>query len=115
MSPKSTTPQAMSRARTLRKTQTPFEQQLWYHLRDSRFTEFKFRRQYPIGKYIVDFVCLQRRLIVELDGSQHSENVSHDQERDGWLKLQGFTVLRFWNNQWGNERDGVLQAILNAL
>jgi very-short-patch-repair endonuclease len=105
----------INRARHLRKAQTLFEQQLWKCLRDRRFKQFKFRRQHPMGSYIVDFVCLERMLIVELDGSQHAKRKSYDAERDAWLTKQDFRVLRIWNNQWIAERESVLQAILNAL
>ena len=80
----------------LRRDMTDVERKLWFALRDRRFEQFKFRRQVPIGKYIVDFVCLERRLIVELDGSQH-EGSLHDAKRDAWLRTQNFRVLRFWN------------------
>ncbi len=85
-----------ARARTMRKAPTEAEKKLWYLLRDRRFSEFKFRRQLQIGRYIADFVCLERRLIVEADGGQHAES-SYDAERDAWLAAQGFRVRRFWN------------------
>ena len=103
------------RARELRAEQTPAEQQLWQQLRAKRFAGFKFRRQEPIGRYIADFVCFRAKLIVELDGSQHLENREHDENRDIWLKEQGFVVLRFWNNQWALEAESVLEAIWLAL
>lgn len=103
------------RARELRAEQTPAEQQLWQQLRAKRFAGFKFRRQEPIGRYIADFVCFRAKLIVELDGSQHLENREHDENRDIWLKEQGFVVLRFWNNQWALEAESVLEAIWRAL
>lgn len=80
----------------MRKEPTEAERKLWHLVRDRRFSGFKFRRQVPIGRYIVDLVCLDRRLIVEADGGQHAEN-SYDAERDAWLAGQGFRLRRFWN------------------
>ena len=102
-------------ARTLRKNMTGAEQLLWRGLRKRQLNGFRFRRQHPIGKYIVDFVCLEQKLIVELDGGQHLEQQRYDIQRDDWLRSQGYTVLRFWNNQVMNELDQVLEAILNIL
>ncbi len=104
-----------NRARELRHEQTPDEQALWRSLRDRRFAGFKFRRQYPIGHYIVDFICLDSRLIVELDGAQHLDNHEYDQNRDAWLVEQGFRVLRFWNNEWRTSADEVLNCIWHQL
>jgi len=106
---------AINRARRLRKDQTLFEQQLWKCLRDRRFSQFKFRRQHPVGPYIVDFVCLQSMLVIELDGSKHAENNLYDLARDRWLNERGYRVLRIWNNQWITDRESVLQGILNLL
>jgi len=75
----------------------------------------KFKRQKPIGRYVVDFVCLEDNLIIELDGGQHAENQEYDQERDAWLRGQGFTVLRFWNNELMNETGSVLERIRLAI
>ncbi len=83
-------------ARHMRKAYTDAEQKLWLILRNRRFIDHKFRRQVSIGTYIVDFVCFSHKLIIEADGSQHAEN-AHDMQRDQWLQLQGFTILRFWN------------------
>jgi very-short-patch-repair endonuclease len=101
-------------AKRLRRDMTDVEKKLWFALRDRRFEQYKFRRQVPIGKYIVDFVCLERRLIVELDGSQH-EGSLHDAKRDAWLRAQNFRVLRFWNVDINQALDGTLLAILEAL
>ncbi|POR52343.1 very-short-patch-repair endonuclease [Bosea psychrotolerans] len=84
------------RARAMRKEPTEAERKLWHLVRDRRFSGFKFRRQVPIGRYIVDLVCLEKRLIVEADGGQHAEN-AHDVVRDAWLAVQGFRIRRFWN------------------
>ena len=75
----------------------------------------KFRRQFPIGNFIVDFVCLETQLIVEVDGGQHAEKEYGDAKRDAWLESQGFRVLRYWNNQLLNELNAVLMDIARAL
>jgi very-short-patch-repair endonuclease len=105
----------IQRARELRRSQTPHEQDLWRELRAKRFSGFKFRRQAPIGRYIVDFVCFSMKVIVELDGSQHQDNQDYDAARDQWLTEQGFCVLRFWNNQWAQQREAVLEVIWQKL
>ena len=76
---------------------------------------YKFRRQQPIGPYIVDFACLEKRLIIELDGGQHAEQLEYDSERDAWLCEQGFTVLRFWNNDALQNINGAKESILSKL
>jgi len=101
----------LNNAKTLRTNQTEAEQRLWYHLRAHRFMDLKFKRQKPMGRYIVDFVCVERRLIIELDGGQHAEQVVYDQHRDAWLRSQGYTVLRFWNNEVMQQFEGVLEQI----
>ncbi len=106
-----TKPKLLSNAKILRTQQTEAEQRLWYHLRAHRFMGLKFKRQKPMGRYIVDFVCMEQMLIIELDGGQHSEQVEYDQQRDAWLRSQGYTVLRFWNNAVMQELDGVLEQI----
>ena len=100
--------------RNLRRNMTDVEVKLWNALRDRRFENYKFRRQFPIGKYIADFVCLDCRLIIELDGTQHQDS-ERDVVRDAWLKSQNFRVLRFWNNAIAEALDGTLLAILDAL
>ena len=102
-------------ARTLRHNQTDTERELWHLLRGRERSGHKFRRQVPLGPYIADFVCLSARLIVELDGGQHSEQITYDSERTKWLEAQNFRVLRFWNNQVFEEREAVLSNILSAL
>ena len=96
-------------ARNLRKQQTDAEQILWLKLKNRRLLDVKFRRQFPIGPYIADFVCLELSLIIELDGSQHSEQV--DNERSLILNQHGFRVIRFWNNDLFNNSDGVMEQI----
>ncbi|MDP2240493.1 MAG: endonuclease domain-containing protein [Burkholderiales bacterium] len=101
----------LEKAKVLRSNQTEAEQRLWYHLRAHRFMGLKFKRQKPVGRYIADFVCLERRLIIELDGGQHAEQVAYDRHRDAWLRSQGYTVLRFWNNDVMQQLEGVLEQI----
>jgi very-short-patch-repair endonuclease len=87
-----------SRARALRKNATEAEKLLWHRIRMWQLDDLKFRRQQPLGSYIVDFVCLEKRLIIELDGGQHAERKDYDSKRDAWLRDQGFIVFRFWNH-----------------
>ena len=100
-------------ARKLRNNPTEAEKYLWYLLRDKNLG-VKFRRQAVIGHYIVDFVCFENKIIIEVDGGQHGENQG-DNVRDQWLKGQGFDILRFWNNEVLENRDGVLQKIIERL
>jgi len=104
-----------SRARQLRVRQTEAERLLWFLLRDRRLNGAKFRRQVPIGNYIVDFVCQEAKLIVELDGGQHADQVEYDTARSKWLAGVGYRVLRFWNNDLTENEEGVLTAIFNEL
>jgi very-short-patch-repair endonuclease len=101
-------------AKVLRRKMTDAEQRLWYQLRAHRFAGHKFKRQVPIGPYIVDFACLGRKLILEVDGGQHAESLT-DKKRDAWLKMQGFEVLRFWNNDVLKNTETVLESIFMAL
>lgn len=103
------------RARNLRKNQTVQEKILWKHLRDRRFRGAKFRRQMPIGRFIVDFASVEYKLIIELDGSHHAEQKEYDEIRTAFLKAEGYRVIRFWNNQIMQEINGVLQLIEDAL
>ena len=100
-------------ARHLRRTMTDAEREIWHHLRNRAFMGHKFRRQHPIGPYIVDFACPERRLVVELDGGQH--DVSKDAGRTHHLQAIGFKVLRFWNNDVFRQQDTVLAMIFDAL
>jgi very-short-patch-repair endonuclease len=104
-------------ARRLRKTMTPQEVKLWVHLRSWRQRGFHFRRQAPRNDYIVDFVCLKHKLVVEVDGGQHNfdEHAKRDQTRDDRLVRNGFRVLRFWNNEIDRNLNGVLTVIDNEL
>jgi very-short-patch-repair endonuclease len=98
-------------ARNLRKRLTDTERFLWSQLRARQIEGCKFRRQTPIGKYIVDFVCHEQRVIVEVDGGQHSENTEQDSIRDKWFGEQGYKILRFWNNEVLTNIEGVLEVI----
>jgi very-short-patch-repair endonuclease len=100
-------------AKNLRKRTTDTEQLLWQHLRAKRFAGLKFRRQEPIGAYIVDFVCFEKRAIIELDGGQHAlrAEMENDSRRDQWFESQGYTVLRFWDNEILANVQGVLEVI----
>ncbi|MFH1995177.1 MAG: DUF559 domain-containing protein [Nitrospinota bacterium] len=100
-----------SLSRGLRNNPTDTEQFLWKHLRRRQIEGFKFRRQQPIDKYIVDFVCLENRIVIEVDGGQHAERVDIDIERDSYLRQNGFLVLRFWGNEVLTNIDGVLEVI----
>ncbi|MBI4798080.1 MAG: endonuclease domain-containing protein [Desulfarculus sp.] len=102
-------------ARSLRKGQTDAEALLWRRLRARSLADYKFRRQYPVGPFIVDFVCLERTLVVEVDGGQHAVNLQQDRAREEYLFSQGYRVLRFWNNEVLANIEGVLAAILSAL
>ncbi len=102
-------------ARDLRKNQTDTEQILWLQLRNRRFLNYKFRRQFPIESYIVDFICLELKLIIELDGSQHSNQIDKDTERTLFLNQRGFKVVRFWNNDLYNNLEGILECISLAI
>ena len=97
-----------TKARNLRKNQTDVEQILWQQLRSRQLLNCKFRRQMPFAPYIVDFVCLDHHLIIELDGSQHQEQKTYDEKRSAFLQNHGFTVLRFWNNEVIENLAGVL-------
>ena len=115
MGVKCTVHEPISRARRLRKEATDAETLLWSHLRRHQMLGYQFRRQEPIGKYIVDFVSYRPRLVVELDGGQHSEQADYDTQRTRWLEFRGFKVIRFWNDDVLKETDGVLDAILLSL
>jgi very-short-patch-repair endonuclease len=105
---------ATDRARRLRADDTEPEYRLWSDLRARRLNGYKFVRQGPLGPYVVDFLCRREFLVVELDGSQHAESKG-DVRRDRWLNEQGYSVLRFWNDEALRERGAVLETILAAL
>jgi very-short-patch-repair endonuclease len=94
---------------------TDAETKIWQRLRAHRFQNLSFRRQLPVGPYVVDFVCLEARLIIEIDGGQHAvEEASYDQKRDAWLRAEGFRILRFWNNDVLKNLRGVLERVAEA-
>lgn len=107
-------PKQTKNARRLRTNMTDAEKKLWYRLRNKQFYGFRFRRQHPIGPYIVDFVCLKTKLIIELDGGQHAGNAK-DGTRTSYLQSQGFTVLRLWNNEVMENLEGVLEMLAKHL
>jgi adenine-specific DNA-methyltransferase len=103
------------RARRLRKDMTDAERLLWRHLRNRQVGGWKFRRQHPIGPFIVDFVCIEKRVIIELDGGQHARNVEADAKRSAYLEQQGYRLLRFWNNEVFQHFEAVCTMIFSAL
>jgi very-short-patch-repair endonuclease len=108
---------ANEKARALRKRLTLQEVKLWVKLRELKALGFHFRRQAPVGPYIVDFVCFRSHLVIEADGGQHGMPVGarSDQIRDAFLRSQGFRVLRFWNSDIDANLTGVIESILDAL
>lgn len=102
-------------ARSLRHRPTDAEQRLWLALRARRLAGYKFRRQHPIGRFVADFVCPGRWLVIELDGGEHWRRAAHDRLRDGYLEERGYLVVRFSDRDVLTNMDGVLQAILLLL
>jgi very-short-patch-repair endonuclease len=103
-------PVLRDRAQDMRHQPTDAERLLWGMLRNRRFVNHKFRRQVPMGRYIVDSYCPTAGLIIELDGSQHAES-NADKLRDAWLRAEGFRILRFWNTDLNADRDMVMDTI----
>lgn len=104
---------SLSNAKKLRKSSTPMEVKLWNRLRSRRFMGLKFRRQCPLGSYIVDFVCIEKKIIIEIDGGQHNEDEQrdYDKRRTEFLNGLGYHVLRFWNNEILLDFDAVMDQI----
>lgn len=98
-------------ARKLRKEMTEAEKRLWHRLRYKQIDGHRFRRQVPIGPYIADFACLASRLLIEIDGGQHSDRADHDGKRTAWLESRGYVVVQFWNNDVLSNTDGVIEMI----
>ena len=107
-------PIPLERARRLRREDTDAEARLWNALRAHRLGGWKWRRQVPKGRYIVDFLCVEAAVVVELDGGQHSEQLDYDARRTAYLEGLGLCVLRFWNSAVMENRDGVCLTILDA-
>lgn len=101
-------------ARALRRRSTEAERLLWQRLRNRQTGGLKFRRQEPLGPYVVDFFCLERRLIVELDGGQHAREERLEAERTAWLKARAYRVIRFWNHEVIDNIEGVLETIVRT-
>ena len=112
--PPRSNPKTRTRAIELRKELTPAERKLWAYIRNDQLG-VNFRRQHAIGNFIPDFVCIEKNLILELDGSQHLEQVEYDTERTKYFETLGYKVIRFWNNQIMNDINGVIRAIQFAL
>ena len=112
---KRTTPKIFGRAKQLHRNMTPAEEKLWKYLRAHRMGDVHFRNQHAIGNHIVDFCAPRRKLIIELDGSQHLDQQEYDAERTKYLKLRGYQVLRFWNHDVMNHIDEVLNLIWKVL
>ena len=106
---------AVQRARELRRNSTDTERTLWHRIRDKQIENFRFRRQRPIGKYIVDFICLEANLVIELDGGQHAAQQQYDDARTKYLIAEGLHVLRYWNDDVMQNIEGVLEDIRAAL
>jgi very-short-patch-repair endonuclease len=104
-----------NRARQLRRAATDAERHLWRHLRHKNLATHKFRRQYPIGRYIVDFVCVPAMLVVEIDGGQHVDAAQYDATRTQVMEARGYRVLRFWNDDVLLRTDVVLEVIWREL
>jgi very-short-patch-repair endonuclease len=104
-------------SKKLRRQTTPWEAKLWYYLRGHRFYDLKFKRQVPMGNYIVDFCCQEKKLVIELDGGQHSETLVADNDRlkQEFLERHFYKVLRFWNNEIDNNIEGVLEVVRKAV
>lgn len=102
-------------SRKLRKDQTPWEGKLWQVLRNRNIEGLKFRRQFKIGKYIVDFCCIERKLVIELDGGHHNEqkNILKDKVRQKYIESKGYKVLRIWNNEIDDNLEGVIDQVLD--
>jgi very-short-patch-repair endonuclease len=98
-------------AKSLRKRQTEAEKLLWWHFRSKQINGLKFRRQQPIGPFIADFVCFEKRLVIELDGGQHAVEKEKDRQREGWFHKEGFRILRFWNTEVLQNIEGVVEVI----
>lgn len=111
--PNRSNPKIRTRAIELRKELTPAERKLWAHIRNDQLG-VNFRRQHAIGKYIPDFVCIEKKLIIELDGSQHLDQATYDEDRTKYLESLGYKVIRFWNSDVMKNMDGVIFTLIQA-
>ncbi len=102
-------------SRRLRKSETDAEPKIWQQLRSRNLNGTKFRRQHPVGPYIVDFICINSKLIIELDGSQHQQQQEYDAKRSVFLEEAGYRVLRFWDNDVLLNTESVMQVIFETL
>jgi very-short-patch-repair endonuclease len=111
------TPTSVNRARNLRKSDTVAERRLWEAIRNRRLAGFKFVRQLPVGPYVADFACWERKLILEVDGATHGteSELRHDEKRTAFLQAEGFRVMRCWNDDVFMNLEGVLEGILLQL
>jgi len=105
----------LERARELRQRSTDSERRLWHWLRNRQIDGVKFRRQVPLGAYVVDFLAADHRLVIEIDGGQHASQQDYDRRRTAWLEAQGYRVIRFWSNEVLANTEGVIAAIGAAL
>ncbi len=103
------------RARSLRSNMTDAEQLLWQQLRSKQFFGARFRRQVPLGAYIVDFLCSSKHIVIECDGGQHLENIRYDEQRDAYIRTKGYQVLRFWNHDILANTQAVLEKITQTI
>jgi len=110
-----TAPRLLQYARDMRRTPTQAEHILWQRLRGRRLGGYKFRRQVGLGPYIVDFLCVECSLIVEIDGGQHASSIAYDAERTRWLDSRGYRVVRYWSNEVIAATDAVLESLLVSL
>jgi very-short-patch-repair endonuclease len=101
--------------RRLRNQATDAERRLWQHLRGKQLDGCRFRRQHPFDVFILDFACLERKVVVELDGGQHADSAAYDARRTGFLERAGFLILRFWNNEVFDNIEGVVELIIATL
>ena len=103
----------IEKSRELRKNMTFQERKLWNIIKNRQFFNYRFRRQFPIGSYIVDFICREKKIIIEIDGGQHNEqiNIEYDNKRTKYLKSEGYNVIRFWNNEIDNNIEGVYERL----